>query len=360
MATNAFRVTLADDTPIGLCFEPTLALANHSCSSNAVIMFDGRRVSLRALNEIKQGEQIFISYVDPTQPREMRRAELQERYFFLCKCEKCNSDDTPYQTFLKTTIRASHKMDLFCSTKELAAHAKSGVTNTTPNILSELQKAAPKAYTLIEQSKTTSTPTNQLTLLKQALTHLNPPLTNHQLFAFPPYPTTIHELYLHHLSTTSFLTALILLLHLTLASDPYNYPQPHHPVRVIHFFTIAKLLKHIASLLTPELLSTSSNLSNQAQAAAQNIDYISAVQAILILVRELAEKSHGSKSRFMKEVETELRDVEDVQKVRGNAGSELRKWMLDDERAVEGRKMAELLFGGLEHLAGFAEEATRL
>ena len=92
MACNAFRVTLADNAPIGLCFEPTLSLANHSCTPNAGIMFDGRSVTLRALNPIKKDEQIFISYIDSTSRKETRQAELQEHYFFTCNCSKCVKD----------------------------------------------------------------------------------------------------------------------------------------------------------------------------------------------------------------------------------------------------------------------------
>ena len=61
MITNAFRATLADDTPVGLCFEPILALANHSCSPNAVVMFDGRSVALRALEPVSKVQQLFIT-----------------------------------------------------------------------------------------------------------------------------------------------------------------------------------------------------------------------------------------------------------------------------------------------------------
>jgi hypothetical protein len=69
MITNAFRATLADDTPVGLCFEPILAQANHSCSPNAVVVFDGRSVALRALESISKGDQVFISYITATEDR---------------------------------------------------------------------------------------------------------------------------------------------------------------------------------------------------------------------------------------------------------------------------------------------------
>jgi hypothetical protein len=67
MSTHAFRAALQDNTPFGLCFEPQVGLANHSCNPNAFVMFDSRRMAVVALKTIKEGEQVFISYVDTTQ-----------------------------------------------------------------------------------------------------------------------------------------------------------------------------------------------------------------------------------------------------------------------------------------------------
>jgi SET and MYND domain-containing protein len=123
MTTNAFRATLADNTPIGLCFEPVMSLANHSCTPNATIMFDGRKIELRALADIKKDEQIFISYIDPTQAKNTRQDELKGRYFFTCECEECVQDDNAYATFLKTNPAPFPKLDLFFDPKELAKYA---------------------------------------------------------------------------------------------------------------------------------------------------------------------------------------------------------------------------------------------
>ncbi len=37
--TNAFAVTDPSLTPIGVCISPTVALFNHSCEPNAVLVF---------------------------------------------------------------------------------------------------------------------------------------------------------------------------------------------------------------------------------------------------------------------------------------------------------------------------------
>jgi hypothetical protein len=45
---------------------------------------------LRTICPIKKGEQIFISYINPLQPRSVRRESLQSSYRFTCKCPCCS------------------------------------------------------------------------------------------------------------------------------------------------------------------------------------------------------------------------------------------------------------------------------
>lgn len=97
MKTNSFRATTPSEgggsKPLGLLFDPTLATANHSCDPNAELECDGRHVQLVALREIREGEEIFISYIDENEPLETRREMLEERYFFTCSCERCMEEE---------------------------------------------------------------------------------------------------------------------------------------------------------------------------------------------------------------------------------------------------------------------------
>ena len=43
-----------------------------------------------AICPIKKGEQIFISYINPLQPRSARRGRLQSSYRFTCNCPCCS------------------------------------------------------------------------------------------------------------------------------------------------------------------------------------------------------------------------------------------------------------------------------
>ncbi|KAL1686710.1 hypothetical protein GGG16DRAFT_117638 [Schizophyllum commune] len=68
----------------------TLSRANHSCRPNAHFAFHKASLSvrLRALRDIKAGEEIFISYVPPEAPYAQRQEELAH-YGFSCTCAVC-------------------------------------------------------------------------------------------------------------------------------------------------------------------------------------------------------------------------------------------------------------------------------
>lgn len=95
MSCNAFRATLPNQTPVGLCFEPAMAIANHSCEPNACVNFYGRTISLVAFSPIEENEQIYISYIDPDDDRDSRRTLLKSQYFFDCDCPRCGDTGDP-------------------------------------------------------------------------------------------------------------------------------------------------------------------------------------------------------------------------------------------------------------------------
>lgn len=284
-------------------------------------------MTLRALDRIKTGEQIFISYIDTTQTRRERHDELKDRYFFTCQCEKCEQDDGPYQTLLKSQATPDPKIDLFLSQKEIreTAQARCSEVPLNMNFLMGMSD-------LLSLSQDTF-PNKQLPLLKQALED-SEPMRQHKIFAQSPYPIILQDMYLHYLTTSSTYTkALSLMLFIYLNCDVYNYPQPHHPIRVTRLYAIAKLLKNIEGL--------------------KDIDMVSANHTLLLCVRRLGKKSHGAESRFMKEVEEEIEDVQAVQRTRGDVGMRLEEWNKKEagEDTEAGEEYARKIFEGLRNLA---------
>jgi hypothetical protein len=322
-------------------------------------MFNGRTISLITLSPIQKYEEIFISYVDFTQSRDLRRAELRQRYFFQCECEKCKDDLSPYEIFLRTQKTGEDGgLDGFIKPDKLRTHAKNSINllTTCPDLRNEIRAASEKIYSLLP-SIHSSAPDTRLPLLKQALSDLKS-LTQNSLYALPPYPSLLDELYLSLLSS-SLPRALILLLFIFLNCDIYNWPQAHHPVRVTRLLTIARLLKYTASL---GLQGVAAELPQIPQDVLRRIDWIDSVDVVLGLVEGLGRKSHGDGSRFIERVKEEVREVESVQKQRlgglGGVVVDLEGGGRDERR--EGMVSTEKVFSQLRELAGYAMEVVKM
>ncbi|KII84634.1 hypothetical protein PLICRDRAFT_117564 [Plicaturopsis crispa FD-325 SS-3] len=96
--TNSFTLTSPSLTPLGVCVSPLVALINHSCDPNAVLVFPRASndpstqeplMQVVAIRDILPGEQILTAYVDTTLPRTLRQQALKEAQNFTCACTLC-------------------------------------------------------------------------------------------------------------------------------------------------------------------------------------------------------------------------------------------------------------------------------
>jgi hypothetical protein len=87
-------VEMLNQTRVAEAIYPTCSLFNHSCRPNTVLNYNGRRLTIRASEEIRKGEQVFNCYGPhyARMPTSERQRLLQSQYFFLCKCDACTSD----------------------------------------------------------------------------------------------------------------------------------------------------------------------------------------------------------------------------------------------------------------------------
>lgn len=212
---NSFNLVNALYDRIGLYMHPYAALINHSCEYNSVVGFDGDELYVKAIRPIKKGEQIFISYVDTTNPYQTRQIELAERYFFHCQCSKCTQGtDSPEDSFL------SPQQDL--------------------SSLEAIEKQASEAIDLIS----TRTPSEAIATLESAIHTL------HQTSIWPitrqPYISLRNELITSLLSAGrfngAFIQASIRYIHI----DPVIFPQEVHPIRQLHAWALVKLAIHLS------------------------------------------------------------------------------------------------------------------
>lgn len=67
---------------------PHMCLFNHSCDPNTVLWTLNDMALMLAQRDIKEGEEIFISYISPMNNKAVRRAYLL-KYGFKCECPRC-------------------------------------------------------------------------------------------------------------------------------------------------------------------------------------------------------------------------------------------------------------------------------
>jgi len=87
---SVFDTPTAQHDSIGLFF--LLSFANHSCVPNSKLVFvDNHHARLVSNQQIRNGEEIFISYINNELPTEKRLRHLEQHYGFVCNCAKCNN-----------------------------------------------------------------------------------------------------------------------------------------------------------------------------------------------------------------------------------------------------------------------------
>ncbi|XP_056112125.1 histone-lysine N-methyltransferase SMYD3 [Rhinichthys klamathensis goyatoka] len=90
---NCFSISDGELQDLGVGLYPSMSLLNHDCHPNCVMIFEGKRLTLRAVKVIGPCEELTISYTDVLAPSKERRSRLQEQYHFLCQCARCTAED---------------------------------------------------------------------------------------------------------------------------------------------------------------------------------------------------------------------------------------------------------------------------
>ncbi|XP_051898392.1 histone-lysine N-methyltransferase SMYD1b isoform X2 [Pristis pectinata] len=74
---------------VGVGLFPNLCLVNHDCWPNCTVMLNNGKIELRAIQQIKAGEELTVSYVDFLSLSADRCKMLKKQYYFDCSCEHC-------------------------------------------------------------------------------------------------------------------------------------------------------------------------------------------------------------------------------------------------------------------------------
>ena len=78
---------------IGRSLYPSASFFNHSCRPNCEVFETGSVLSVHAQRDVSLGEELSIAYIDCNQRLRARRQQLQQTYFFHCRCDRCSREE---------------------------------------------------------------------------------------------------------------------------------------------------------------------------------------------------------------------------------------------------------------------------
>uniref|UniRef100_A0A672HZB1 [histone H3]-lysine(4) N-trimethyltransferase n=1 Tax=Salarias fasciatus TaxID=181472 RepID=A0A672HZB1_SALFA len=91
VACNGFTIEDDELSHMGTAVYPDVALINHSCLPSVIVTYNGTSAEVRAVQDMKPGDEVLISYIDLLYPTDDRNHRLRESYFFTCNCQECKS-----------------------------------------------------------------------------------------------------------------------------------------------------------------------------------------------------------------------------------------------------------------------------
>ncbi|KAK9882851.1 hypothetical protein WA026_023547 [Henosepilachna vigintioctopunctata] len=95
MCINSFNICNEEQQTLGTGIYLGASVIDHSCKPNAIAMFEGTTLHIRATKPMAylNWSEIRISYIDVLNTRKDRIEELERLYYFTCQCPMCSIPD---------------------------------------------------------------------------------------------------------------------------------------------------------------------------------------------------------------------------------------------------------------------------
>ncbi|XP_022621961.1 N-lysine methyltransferase SMYD2-like [Seriola dumerili] len=147
VACNGFTIEDDELSHIGTAVYPDVALINHSCLPSVIVTYNGMSAEVRAVQNMKPGDEVLISYIDLLYPTDDRNNRLRESYYFTCDCKECKSRSKD-----KAKLKVRKQSDPF-----------------EPEVISNMVRYARKTIREFRAFKHTKTPSELLEMCEQSL-----------------------------------------------------------------------------------------------------------------------------------------------------------------------------------------------
>jgi hypothetical protein len=295
--SNALTLITPTLDPLGIILDPTLCHINHSCDPNAYLIMDGAQVSIRTLRPIKKDKEIFISYIDTTNPFHKRQEELQSRWFFTCRCAKCQNGPTSQEDNWMVPAM---------------------MTNVGSDILESLAGQQKKMFGIYEHIQGTGSPAEQLIpIIKSALE------IAYESRGMPtyrqPYAALRDDLIVNLLAVGRYQDAWAQCAKRYKYTMPKLYPVPFHPIRVVQTWQMAMLAAYLAS--------------TEEGVGAPGVNMGLIAMMLVKQVLDVAHLSHGQENAFTESVKSKAEEmIEELKRSVGKPDTEVMNRELEVQR----------------------------
>lgn len=345
--TNSFDRFDADTGASGTFLDPVLAMVNHSCIPNAVVLFWRRKAYLRAESPIKKGSEITISYIDYTRPVRFRQEDLW-LYHFSCECTRCKHDLNVYEVCRNSPIVQLNDHTISPGTERLMYPPGEAKRFKQEAWRSQVENIFQKC-----QHDRIANPTfeERLANLKSSWQSCKP-LIDEQLWALQPLAQTLQAATLYYLAMDNLTSALSAACFSALHCDPYQYIAPFKTFRLTGLVLIAKILTQTSVPDREEL----AKISHPGLVAIMDrSDQASMLHAILLTVVGNAPKGHSDDWEVLHEAKTMLSGIESIEG-REDESMLLKRWAKSPGNHADKAFFQERVLKPIEALAKLAPE----
>ncbi|KAG9947379.1 SET domain-containing protein, partial [Aureobasidium melanogenum] len=306
---NSLTLVTPNLDPIGVATDPLACSANHSCDPNASVLFDAPRLMMRSLAPIKKGEEVFISYVDNTDPFYRRQALLRLRYRFECKCSKCQLRINGRENaWAKPLANLAPKWSSLAKVMDSREHYSAEQANYVGESRAEMDMAIIQGSVYSDYEPIRQQKDNKLAI--EALENVMRTCKQSEMWPITrqPYANIRVDIAARMLDENRVALALFQMAKTYFLIDPILYPQDFHPVRVVHTWNLAKTLVQAYSSPNDPSQIVDPGVEQLFQ---MGFDFVVPVWKLLKKLSVDVVKSHGAESRLTFMVQTLTEQVKD-------------------------------------------------
>lgn len=246
--SNSLTLITPTLDPLGIILDSALGSINHSCDPNAYIMMDGPEVSVRTLRAIKKDEEICVSYIDTTNPMHRRQSELQARWFFACRCNKCGMGATRDEDRWviepeSMSKQAKEAADTLLGIGDYAQGAANHVIETLDQIRATTLEG--KAFSDYEAQQRSGAADEAIQTIEDTMRFCR--MSGLWPIYRQPYAALRDDLIVNLLSVSKYQAAWMHCAKRYKFVLPKLYPVQFHPVRIVQTWQMAMLAAYLAS-----------------------------------------------------------------------------------------------------------------